>query len=60
MSCPKVYEWLDLVRGQVLPSSPTKISSYYDYGIKRNILRMLVERGCKVGAASAGLKTRWH
>ena len=52
VSCPKVYEWLDStwVRGQgfaKLTDQKYHVVAY-DYGIKRNILRMLVERGCKV------------
>ena len=52
VSCPKPYEWLDStwVRGQGFAklTDPKYHVVAYDYGIKRNILRMLVERGCKV------------
>ena len=52
VSCPKPYEWLDStwVRGQGFATltEPKYHVVAYDYGIKRNILRMLVERGCKV------------
>jgi carbamoyl-phosphate synthase small subunit len=52
VSSPTAYEWLDStwVRGQgfALLAAPKYHVVAYDYGIKRNILRMLVERGCKV------------
>ncbi len=52
VSSPKPYEWLDStwVRGQGFAklTDPKYHVVAYDYGIKRNILRMLVERGCKV------------
>ena len=52
VSCPKPYEWLDStwVRGQGFATltEPKYHVVAYDYGIKRNILRTLVERGCKV------------
>ena len=52
VSSPKPYEWLDStwVRGQGFAklTEPKYHVVAYDYGIKRNILRMLVERGCKV------------
>lgn len=52
VSSPKPYEWLDStwVRGQGFGklTEPKYHVVAYDYGIKRNILRMLVERGCKV------------
>jgi len=52
VSSPKAYEWLDStwVRGQGFAklTDPKYHVVAYDYGIKRNILRMLVERGCKV------------
>jgi carbamoyl-phosphate synthase small subunit len=52
VSCTKSYEWLDStwVRGQAFPklANPTYHVVAYDYGIKRNILRMLVARGCRV------------
>ena len=52
VSSSKPYEWLDStwVRGQGFAklAAPQYHVVAYDYGIKRNILRMLVERGCKV------------
>ena len=52
VSSPTSYEWLDStwVRGQGFAqlAAPKYHVVAYDYGIKRNILRMLVERGCKV------------
>ena len=52
VTCDKPYEWTDStwVRGQGFPQ--LALVKYhvvaYDYGMKRNILRMLVARGCKV------------
>ena len=52
VSCTKSYAWMDStwVRGQGFAqlAAPKYHVVAYDYGIKRNILRMLVERGCKV------------
>ena len=52
VSCTKSYAWADStwVRGQGFAqlAAPKYHVVAYDYGIKRNILRMLVERGCKV------------
>ena len=52
VSCDKPYEWTDStwVRGQGFPQLAAHQYHVvaYDYGMKRNILRMLVARGCKV------------
>lgn len=40
-------EW-DLVSGYSKPSNPAFHVVAFDYGVKRNILRMLTSRGCKV------------
>ena len=52
VTCVKAYEWTDStwVRGRGFPTleAPKYHVVAYDYGIKRNILRVLVERGCKV------------
>jgi carbamoyl-phosphate synthase small subunit len=52
VSTAQAYEWQDStwVRGQGFSTlaAPKYHVVAYDYGIKRNILRMLVERGCKV------------
>lgn len=40
-------EW-ELGKGYSKPAKPKFNVAAYDYGVKRNILRMLVERGCKV------------
>ncbi len=57
----ETYSWLesvwDLETNQ--PAHPVEARfhvvayDYYDYGVKRNILRMLVERGCKVTVVPA-------
>ena len=52
VSCAQSYEWVDStwVLGQGFPKleAPKYHVVAFDYGIKRNILRMLVERSCKV------------
>jgi len=52
VSCTKSYAWMDSiwVRGQGFARHADLAYHVvaYDYGIKRNILRMLVARGCKV------------
>ena len=40
-------EW-DLVSGYAKPTNPAFHVVAFDYGVKRNILRMLISRGCKV------------
>ena len=57
VSTTKAYEWLD---GELdldtgawqRPESKFKVVAY-DFGVKRNILRMLVERGCAVTVVPA-------
>ncbi|MEO5961820.1 MAG: glutamine-hydrolyzing carbamoyl-phosphate synthase small subunit [Thermomonas sp.] len=57
VSTTKTYEWrdgeLDLDTGEwQRPESKFKVVAY-DFGVKRNILRMLVERGCAVTVVPA-------
>lgn len=52
----KVYEWTD--REWSLPANTDSVDTRYhvvayDFGVKRNILRMLVERGCRVTVVPA-------
>jgi len=54
----ETYPWTesvwDIETNQPAEATPTKFHVVaYDYGIKRNILRMLVERGCKVTVVPA-------
>lgn len=53
----KIYEWTestwDLVKGHTTPDSSEFHVVAYDYGVKRNILRMLVERGCRLTVVPA-------
>ncbi len=54
----EIYPWQDSVwnleTNQPAEAATTKFHVVaYDYGIKRNILRMLVERGCKVTVVPA-------
>ncbi|MFT2110876.1 glutamine-hydrolyzing carbamoyl-phosphate synthase small subunit [Marinomonas sp. 2405UD68-3] len=51
------YEWTestwDLVDGHTTPTELPFHVVAYDYGVKRNILRMLVERGCRLTVVPA-------
>ncbi|NLQ18879.1 glutamine-hydrolyzing carbamoyl-phosphate synthase small subunit [Marinomonas sp. M1K-6] len=53
----KAYEWTEstwnLVKGHTTPESFDFHVVAYDYGVKRNILRMLVERGCRLTVVPA-------
>ena len=57
VSTTKAYQWLDgpldLDTGKWLRTEPKFKVVAYDYGVKRNILRMLVERGCAVTVVPA-------
>ena len=52
VSCDKPYEFTEgewaLGKGFTYAATPKFHVVAYDYGVKRNILRMLVSRGCKV------------
>jgi carbamoyl-phosphate synthase small subunit len=52
VSCNKPYEFTEgewkLGKGFTYAATPKFHVVAYDYGVKRNILRMLVSRGCKV------------
>ena len=52
VSTARPYEWTEgewqLGRGYVTPESPRFHVVAYDYGVKRNILRILASRGCRV------------
>ncbi len=52
VSCEKAYEFTEgewaLGKGFTYAATPKFHVVAYDYGVKRNILRMLVSRGCKV------------
>jgi len=52
VSTTKRYEWTEgswrLGEGHRHPGAPTYRVAAYDFGVKRNILRMLADRGCRV------------
>jgi len=52
VSCDKAYDFSEgewqLGAGYAKPANPTFNVVAYDYGVKRNILRILTSRGCKV------------
>ena len=57
VSTPEPYAWdegeLDLDRGEFVRAQPKYKVVAYDFGAKRNILRMLAERGCEVTVVPA-------
>ena len=58
VTTPDTYQWTqsvwDLATDQPADAAETRFHVVaYDYGVKRNILRMLVERGCKVTVVPA-------
>ncbi len=57
VSTDKAYQWsdgqLDLDSGKCIQIKPQFHVVAYDFGVKRNILRMLAERGCKVSVVPA-------
>jgi carbamoyl-phosphate synthase small subunit len=57
VSCKKPYEWTEgvwqLGQGHVTPAEQPFRVVAYDFGVKRNILRMLSERGCQVTVVPA-------
>jgi carbamoyl-phosphate synthase small subunit len=58
VTTPDTYQWTqsvwDLETNQPADAAETRFHVVaYDYGVKRNILRMLVERGCKVTVVPA-------
>ena len=52
VSCEKSYVWNEgewrLGKGYSIQENPTLHVVAFDYGVKRNILRMLASRGCKI------------
>jgi carbamoyl-phosphate synthase small subunit len=57
VSVDKPYDWTEgewrLGKGYVRPASTKFHVVAYDFGVKRNILRMLAERGCKLTVVPA-------
>lgn len=57
VSCSNPHEWREgewgLGKGFDAPSTPIFNVVVYDFGIKRNILRMLISRGCRVTVVPA-------
>ncbi|KZN13820.1 glutamine-hydrolyzing carbamoyl-phosphate synthase small subunit [Marinomonas sp. TW1] len=53
----EAYQWTestwDLVKGHTTPENSEFHVVAYDFGVKRNILRMLVERGCRLTVVPA-------
>ena len=57
VSAAEPYEWTEtewqLGRGYGVQDAPRRHVVAYDYGVKRNILRMLASRGCRVTVVPA-------
>ncbi|GAA0836943.1 MULTISPECIES: glutamine-hydrolyzing carbamoyl-phosphate synthase small subunit [Marinomonas] len=57
VSAKESYQWTestwDLVKGHTTPESFDFHVVAYDFGVKQNILRMLVERGCRLTVVPA-------
>ncbi len=57
VSADKPYEWTEgewqLGQGFVTPAAPRHHVVAYDFGVKRNILRMLASRGCRLTVVPA-------
>ncbi len=62
VSTAKAYEWTeggwDLGKGYRKPAEAKFHVVAYDYGIKRNILRLLADRGCRVTVLPAQVPAR--
>lgn len=62
VSCTEPYEWQEgewtLGKGFRHPPEPSFHVVAYDFGVKRNILRMLASRGCKVTVVPAQTPAR--
>ena len=62
VSTRKPYTWTEggwsLASGYSTPTSAERHVVAYDYGVKRNILRLLAERGCKVTVMPAQAPAR--
>jgi len=50
----------DLDRTAFSQRESTRKVVAYDFGVKRNILRMLAERGCELTVVPAQTEARWH
>jgi carbamoyl-phosphate synthase small subunit len=61
VTCRQTYEWTETVwdreRGYGLQQSPRLSVVAIDYGVKRNILRMLAAYGCRVTVVPASAST---
>ena len=57
VTCKELYQWTEgewqLGKGYVPQTNPELHVVAYDFGVKRNILRMLAERGCRITVVPA-------
>ncbi len=52
VTCTEAYDWTEPSPGRSAPEPGPRVIAY-DYGIKRNILRLLVDHGCRVRVVPA-------
>ncbi|HIE65152.1 MAG: glutamine-hydrolyzing carbamoyl-phosphate synthase small subunit [Nitrospira sp.] len=57
VSCTEPYPWTNGGQGEALVSPQHHVVAY-DFGIKRNILRMLARTGCRVTVVPAGTSAK--
>lgn len=64
VTCTEAYEWTEgswkLGEGHTKPAEYPFHVVAYDFGVKRNILRMLVDRGCRVTVVQRKLRLRLY
>jgi carbamoyl-phosphate synthase small subunit len=56
VSCSRPFDWVEGLSGLPLSAEPLFHVVAYDFGVKRSILRMLVQRGCRVTVVPAQTK----
>ncbi len=52
VSCQRAFEWTEPTWGHTAPAAERNVV-VYDFGVKRNILRLLVDHGCAVTVVPA-------
>ncbi|HUK55532.1 MAG TPA: glutamine-hydrolyzing carbamoyl-phosphate synthase small subunit [Nitrospiria bacterium] len=56
VSCEKAYDWTEGSPGSQISNLKPFNAVVYDFGVKRNILRRLIDSGCRVTVVPAGTK----
>jgi len=55
VTCPEPSDWMEGPTGRVSGSQEAPLVVVYDFGVKRNILRSLIQVGCRVKVVPAHL-----